>query len=249
MTGWGKALAGSSSTELPGGLSFTSETVTGVLGVDVERNDLLLAFALSQGAERGGAGFAASGDENGLDGSLSLVTPYARLRADLAMQVVAAGARADLLRPDPEASGLALALKTDAFFVRTESENVSRHGVGTGEPEALLRGLGLIRGGIVFRAAAVLLGSTERLECDMPQCLLRVTRCRGLDRSEFLDNRQFNGNAFTLLASAERCLRETLPIASRFEASRIALGRAALPAVGGTIQSRFVPTGQIRLTR
>ena len=92
---------------------------------------------------------------------------------------------------------------------------------GTREPEDLLRGLGLIRDGVLFGAAVVLFGSTERLEYDMPQCLLRIARFRGLDRSEFLDNRQFNGNAFTLLASAERFLRETLPIASRFESGRM----------------------------
>lgn len=34
---------------------------------------------------------------------------------------------------------------------------------------------------------------------------------------EFLDNRQFNCNAFTLLANAERFLGETLPTAGRFE--------------------------------
>ena len=52
--------------------------------------------------------------------------------------------------------------------------------------------------------------------------LLRLVRFRGLDRFEFLDNRQFNGNAFALLANAERFLRETLPIASRFEPGRMA---------------------------
>ena len=92
---------------------------------------------------------------------------------------------------------------------------------GSRDPEELLRGLGLLRGDVLFRAAAVLFGSTERLECEMPQCLLRVARFRGIDRSEFLDNRQFNGNAFTLLASAERFLRDTLPIAGRFESGRI----------------------------
>jgi ATP-dependent DNA helicase RecG len=56
----------------------------------------------------------------------------------------------------------------------------------------------------------------------MPQCLLRVARFRGTNRSDFLDNRQFNGNAFALLANAERFLRETLPIASRFESGRMA---------------------------
>ena len=37
---------------------------------------------------------------------------------------------------------------------------------------------------------------------------------------EFLDNRQFNGNAFTLLTNAERFLRDTVPIAGRFERDR-----------------------------
>ena len=92
---------------------------------------------------------------------------------------------------------------------------------GSREPEDLLRGLGLIRDGVLFRAAAVLFGNAERLEFEMPQCLLRTARFRGLDRSEFLDNRQFNGNAFALLSHAERFLRDTLPIASRFETGRI----------------------------
>ena len=90
----------------------------------------------------------------------------------------------------------------------------------SGEPSDLLRGLGLLRDEVLLRAAAVLFGRTERLEFEMPQCLLRVARFRGLDRMEFLDNRQFNGNAFTLLANAERFLRETLPIAGRFDQGR-----------------------------
>ena len=89
-----------------------------------------------------------------------------------------------------------------------------------GEPSDLLRGLGLLRDGVLLRAAAVLFGSAERLEFEMPQCLLRVARFRGIDRMEFMDNRQFNGNAFTLLANAERFLRDTLPIAGRFEQDR-----------------------------
>ena len=88
------------------------------------------------------------------------------------------------------------------------------------EPADLLRGLGLLRDGVLFRAAVVLFGKAERIEFDMPQCLLRVARFRGLDKMEFLDNRQFNGNTFALLASAERFLRDTLPIAGRFEPDR-----------------------------
>ena len=88
------------------------------------------------------------------------------------------------------------------------------------DPSDLLRGLGLMREGVLLRAAAVLFGNMERLEFEMPQCLLRVARFRGLDQMEFLDNRQFNGNTFTLLTSAERFLRDTLPIAGRFKQDR-----------------------------
>ena len=107
---------------------------------------------------------------------------------------------------------------------RTVSEAVRRGRLEepvSGEPSDMLRGLGLLRDGVLLRAAAVLFGSTERLEFEMPQCLLRVARFRGLDRMEFLDNRQFSGNAFELLTNAERFLRDTLPIAGRFEQSRL----------------------------
>ena len=107
---------------------------------------------------------------------------------------------------------------------RTITEAVRRGRLddpGTQEPTELLRGLGLFRDGVLWRAAVVLFGNIERIEFEMPQCLLRVARFRGVDRTEFLDNRQFHGNAFTLLASAERFLRDTLPIAGRIEADRI----------------------------
>lgn len=86
----------------------------------------------------------------------------------------------------------------------------------------LLLGLELLRDGAPLRAAAVLFGVKKRLAMDMPQCLLRVARFRGFDKMKFLDNRQFSGNAFTLLSHAERFLRDTLPIAARFEPHRFA---------------------------
>ena len=156
MTAWGKALTGGASSAPSGGLSLTSETVTGVLGMDWERDKMLVGVALSESVETSSAGFAPSGAEYDLEGSLSLVTPYARLRAsdrlsvwtmmgsgegamslvhdgasqsaDIALQVVAAGGRAELLRPEGE--GFSLALKTDAYFVRTESAGLSAPGVG-----------------------------------------------------------------------------------------------------------------------
>jgi len=93
--------------------------------------------------------------------------------------------------------------------------------IGTQEPAELLRGLGLLEDGVLLRAAVVLFGDTRSIERRMPQCLLRVARFRGTDRTEFLDNRQFHDNAFGLLKAAERFLRDTLPIAGRFEAGNL----------------------------
>jgi ATP-dependent DNA helicase RecG len=86
---------------------------------------------------------------------------------------------------------------------------------GTRDPVELLRGLGLLRDGVMLRAAVVLFGQRPRIEAEFPQCLLRVAKFRGIDKSEFLDNRQFHGHAFELLLKAERFLRENLPIAGR----------------------------------
>lgn len=106
---------------------------------------------------------------------------------------------------------------------RTVGEAVRRGRLeepGTQDPAELLRGLGLLREETLWRAAVVLFGKAERIEFEMPQCLLRVAHFRGLDRSEFLDNRQFHGNAFDLLAHAEHFLRQTLPIAGRIQSER-----------------------------
>ena len=113
----------------------------------------------------------------------------------------------------------------DANEIRTTVEEAVRRGrledPGTRDPRELLRGLGMFRDGVLWRAAVALFGNEERIGFDMPQCLLRVARFRGSDRTEFLDNRQFHGNAFSLLRAAERFLRDSLPIAGRIEEGRI----------------------------
>ena len=119
---------------------------------------------------------------------------------------------------------------------RTVSEAVRRGRLEepvSGEPSDMLRGLGLLRDGVLLRAAAALFGSTERLEFEMPQCLLRVARFRGTDRMEFLDNRQFSGNAFELLTNAERFLRDTLPIAGTVRAGSFRANRRAFVPTSG----------------
>ncbi len=105
-----------------------------------------------------------------------------------------------------------------AEMTRTVTEAIRRgraEDPGTRDPETLLRGLGLLRARRILRAAAVLFGKSERLEAELPQCLLRVARFRGTDKTEFIDNRQFHGNAFELLVRAERFMREHLPVAGR----------------------------------
>lgn len=103
-------------------------------------------------------------------------------------------------------------------IVRTVDEAIRRGRVedpGTRDPAELLRGLGLMRDGVLLRGAVALFGRESALEHRAPQCLLRVARFRGTDRTEFIDNRQFHGNVFSLLQRAERFLRESLPVAGR----------------------------------
>jgi len=103
-------------------------------------------------------------------------------------------------------------------ITRTVDEAIRRGRVedpGTRDPLELLRGLGLARDGVLLRAAVALFGRAETLELRAPQCLLRVARFRGVDRTEFTDNRQFHGNVFRLLQQSERFLRESLPVAGR----------------------------------
>lgn len=88
---------------------------------------------------------------------------------------------------------------------------------GSRDPAEMLRGFGLMKDGEILCAAVVLFGRAERIEAELPQGLLRVARFRGTDKTEFLDNRQFHGNAFDLLLKAERFLRENLPVAGRIQ--------------------------------
>ncbi len=107
----------------------------------------------------------------------------------------------------------------DTEIIRTVREAVRRgrlENPGTEDIRELLLGLGLVsRDGDMLRAAPVLFGRSYRLLPDYPQCLLRVARFRGTNKREFLDNRQFHGNAFELLRRAERFLVESLPVAGR----------------------------------
>jgi ATP-dependent DNA helicase RecG len=105
-----------------------------------------------------------------------------------------------------------------AEIVRTLDEAIRRgrsEDPGTRAPADILRGFGLLKDGQLLRAAVILFARPDRLLPDYPQALLRVARFKGVDRTEFIDNRQFHGNAFDLLIRAERFLRDNLPVAGR----------------------------------
>lgn len=118
------------------------------------------------------------------------------------------------------ATGWTLADLDVAEITKTLEESLRRGRAddpGTRDPAEMLRGFGLMKDGQILRAAVVLFGRAERIETELPQGLLRVARFRGKDKNEFLDNRQFHGNAFDLLLKAERFLRENLPVAGRIQ--------------------------------
>ena len=170
-TGWGQGASVSAFSGNAPGLSLSGETATGSLGMDYEHGRLLTGFAMTHSLGEGTA--QGAGRRYALGSAVTTMLPYARYAltervsawgmagtgsgrltldldggaaerygADLAMTLAAVGVRGDLLRP-AEPGGFALALKADAFWVRTESDvglrtrrGEPRGGAGGGEPAA-----------------------------------------------------------------------------------------------------------------
>ena len=159
FTSWGQGGASVSqfSGTTPG-LSLSGETATGALGMDYEHGRLLTGLAMTHSLGQGTAHGA--GRSYAMGSSVTTALPFARFalservsawglvgtgsgeltlgledgaaqryRSDLSMTLAAAGVRSDLVTP-AEAGGFALALKADAFWVRTQSDAVSAPGVG-----------------------------------------------------------------------------------------------------------------------
>ena len=158
LTSWGQGASVSQFSGAVPGLSLSGESATGALGMDYERGALLAGFAMTHSLGAGTAHGA--GQTYAMGSAVTTMLPYARFalserisawglagtgsggltldleddaaqryRTDLSMTLAAAGVRGDLLAP-AEASGFALALKADAFWVRTESDALSTPGVG-----------------------------------------------------------------------------------------------------------------------
>jgi ATP-dependent DNA helicase RecG len=105
-----------------------------------------------------------------------------------------------------------------AEITRTVDEAIRRGRMedpGTRGRVELLTGLHLLRDGRLLNAAVVLFAKSAKLLPHYPQCLLKMARFKGRDKTEFLDNRQEYGNAFDLLVRGQRFLRDHLPVASR----------------------------------
>ena len=152
-TSWGQGASVSAFSSTTPSLSLSGETATGSLGMDYEHGRLLTGFAMTHSLGEGTA--QGAGRSYLMGSTVTTMLPYARLAlserlsawglagtgsgkltldldgdaperygADLSMTLAAVGMRGDLVTP-AEAGGFALALKADAFWVRTESESVS----------------------------------------------------------------------------------------------------------------------------
>jgi len=89
----------------------------------------------------------------------------------------------------------------------------------TENPEIALLRLGLIKDSKITNAAVILFG--KHPELIFSQCLLRLARFRGIDKTEFIDNRQVSGNIFKLIKDAMAFANTYLPIASSFSKQSI----------------------------
>jgi ATP-dependent DNA helicase RecG len=92
-------------------------------------------------------------------------------------------------------------------------------GTSDSDPTDVLDKLGLRVHGSLVNAAVVLFG--RKFLPDYPQCQLRLARFRGVDKHKFLDQRQVQGHAFSLLSEALEFLSRNLPVAGRIEAGRL----------------------------
>lgn len=117
------------------------------------------------------------------------------------------------------AEGLTIDDLDHSEITRTIEEAIRRNRLaepGSRNPTDLLRGLGLMSDeGAILNAAVVLFAKANKFLPHYPQCLLKMARFRGIDRTEFSDNRQENGNAFELFQRAQRFLQDYLPVAGK----------------------------------
>jgi ATP-dependent DNA helicase RecG len=90
------------------------------------------------------------------------------------------------------------------------------------DTESVLKGLKLIEGGRILNAAVALYGVEEHFGATFPQFSIRLARFRGKDRlSDFVDNRAYWGNAFSLQRRGESFLLDHMPIAGQISSATL----------------------------
>lgn len=88
-----------------------------------------------------------------------------------------------------------------------------------GQPEEILKKFELMHENQLTHAAVILFGKAGRR---IPlQCTLMMARFKGTEKGEFLDHKQFVGNAFELLNEGMMFLSRHIPLRGRFEKNNI----------------------------
>ena len=88
-----------------------------------------------------------------------------------------------------------------------------------GTPEEILTKFELLKNDCPTNAAVILFGKAN---CRIPlQCTLMMARFKGIEKGEFLDHKQFVGNAFEILDEGMMFLSRHLPLRGRFEKNNI----------------------------
>jgi ATP-dependent DNA helicase RecG len=108
-------------------------------------------------------------------------------------------------------------------ILRTVSEGIANKripaGQDTDKPEIALKKFGLLKNGHLTNAAMVLFG--KETSYWLPQCAIRLARFRGNDKSEFIDSKVVEGNAFQIIDGAMAFADLYLPVSSRFDSGTI----------------------------
>lgn len=107
----------------------------------------------------------------------------------------------------------------DADLIRKVAETIKeRRGYAIDprkKPAKVLERLGLVQAGQFTNGAMVLFGKNPAEW--YPQTRVRAARFRGDDRTEFIDNKVFEGSLFSLLDSLVAFVQSHTPVAARFE--------------------------------
>lgn len=85
---------------------------------------------------------------------------------------------------------------------------------GTDIP-VILEKFDLLHNGVLNNAAVVLFSNNER--CRYSQCLLRLARFKGTDKSEFIDSQRIQGNIFSLFDAAMAFIFKHLSLSGKIE--------------------------------